>query len=163
MSIESIVIILMWGIGLVSFLFIPKNRMRRFILAHLFCQSLTWLSSLFHVQFDLLTFPFREFPNATDLLVTTEYFFYPTFCAFYIIFEPKGNYLFRLIYLSFWITVVTMIDLLVERYTNLIEYVHYSWYWTWMNFFILFALTNILYQWFFKDKALFREDEGVTR
>ncbi|QCJ41389.1 hypothetical protein FAY30_05475 [Bacillus sp. S3] len=164
MSINNIVIILMLVIGLISIIFfIPKNRRRRFILSYLFCQSLTWISSMFHAQFDLLSFPAREFPYATDLLITTEYFFYPIICGFYINFEHKVNYFYRFFYLSIWVSFLTVIDGLIERYTDLIEYVHYAWYWTWLDFFCLFAISNYLYKRFFKDKSLFRSDKEITR
>ncbi|WP_169802783.1 CBO0543 family protein [Neobacillus soli] len=165
MPIEYLIIILMWVIGVISFVkFTPKNHHRRVIFAVLVCQSLTWLNTLFHVKFNLLSFPVRELPKATDVLVTTEYLFYPLVCGFYIISVPKkvNNYL-RPFYLSLWVSGLTIFDVIIEKYTNLIVYVHYDWYWTWLDFFCLFAVVNIIYHWFFKEKAQPREDKEATR
>jgi hypothetical protein len=164
MSVEFVILIAMWAIGIISFLiFTPNRHRRKLIFGYLVCKTLTWLSTLFHVKFNLLIFPIREFPKATDLLLTTEYFFYPLLCGFYIIHEPKLNYFVRFLYLSLWISILVIIDVMIEKYTNLIEYIHYDWYWTWLNFFCIFALSNMIYHWFFREKTLFRDDKRVTQ
>jgi hypothetical protein len=164
MSVEFVILIAMWAIGIISFLiFTPSRHHRKLIFGYLVCKTLIWLSTLFHVKFNLLIFPIREFPKATDLLLTTEYFFYPLMCGFYIIYEPKLNYFIRFLYLSSWISILVIVDVMIEKYTNLIEYIHYDWYWTWLNFFCLFALSNKIYRWFFREKTLFRDDKRVTQ
>lgn len=168
MSIDYIVIILMWVIGILAFIFLtPKNHYRKVLFALLLCQAFVWISSLLHVKFHLLAFPVREFPKATDVLVTTEYFFYPLLSGFYIVFEPKPKHkrslAIRAVHLSIWTSGLVLIDHLLEKYTNLIEYLHYAWYFTWIDFFCIFAVTNLIYQWFFKDKAHFPEDREVAK
>jgi hypothetical protein len=164
MNTEFVILIIIWVVGLISFfLFTPKRKHRNLIFGYLVCKTLTWISTLFHVKFNLLIFPFREFPKATDLMLTTEYFFYPLMCGFYIIYEPKLKYLGRFFYLSLWISVLVIIDVMMEKYTNLIEYIHYDWYWTWLNFFCIFALSNRIYHWFFSEKTLYRDDKRVTQ
>ncbi|MFB5193661.1 CBO0543 family protein [Neobacillus sp. KR4-4] len=163
MSVDYAVIILMWVIGIFTYIFFtPKKRYRKVAVTALICQSLLWLNSLVHVEFDLIAFPVREFPKATDLLITTEYFFYPLLCGFYLAYEPKHSLRIRLIYLCSWISIITLYDFILVKFTNLIEYVHYAWYFTWIDFFCIFAVTNFVYQWFFKNKKLFRmEQEAV--
>ncbi|WP_396953728.1 CBO0543 family protein [Neobacillus mesonae] len=164
MLLEYKVIILLWITGLISLIkFVPKNRRRRMSFAVLLCQAFTWLSSMFHVKYHLLSFPVKEFPKATDLLITTEYLLYPLIFGFYIIYEPKKSILSRISYLSFWISILTVLDVLLEKYTDLIEYVHYDWYWTWVNFFALFSISNIIYQWCFTDLPLLRKHERTIR
>ena len=157
MSVDYIIIILMWVIGIIAFIFLtPKKRYRRVLVTALICQTFLWVNSLVHVEFNLLAFPVREFPKATDLLITTEYFFYPLLSAFYVAYEPKGSLRIRLIYLSVWISFIAFYDQMLVNYTNLVEYVHYAWYFTWIDFFCIFAVTNWIYQWFFKNKEFFR-------
>lgn len=164
MTVDVLVLILMWVIGLLSFIFFtPKNRKRRFILAFFICQTLTWLDSLLLVKFHLIAFPVREFPKASDLLLTVNYFFIPLLCGFYIISKPKRNYFVRLVYLSIWVTGTVLLIVLLEKYTNLIEYIHYAWYWSWLDFFGVYTISKGLYQWFFKDMALFQTDEGAVQ
>lgn len=164
MSNEFLLVILMWIIGLISFiLFTPKNRRRRLIFAFLVCKTIAWLNNLLQVKFNIILFPFREFPKASEVLVTTGYFVYPLLCGFYIIFEPKVNLISRFLYLIIWTTGLTVFEVILETYTNLIKYIHFAWYWTWVDFFCLFALTNIIYQWFFRDKTLFKEDREIVQ
>jgi hypothetical protein len=164
MSRDYTVIILIWVIGIIAYLFLtPKNRYRKVLFALLLCQTFVWVSSLLHVKYHLLAFPVREFPKATEVLVTTEYFFYPLLSGLYIIFEPKRSLAIRIIYLSLWISGLTVMDVMLEKYTNLIEYVHYAWYLTWIDFFCIFVVTNLIYQWFFKDKAHFHVDREAVK
>lgn len=164
MTVEVLVLVLMWVIGILSFLIItPKDRKRRFLLAFLICQALTWLIALLLVKYNRISYPVREFPKATDIQVTLNYLFYPLICGFYIIFEPKRNYWVRILYLSLWVSGLVLSIVMIEKYTNLITFVHYAWYWSWLNFFCLFTVSNLLYQWFFKDKALLQSDKGATQ
>jgi hypothetical protein len=164
MSKDYTVIILIWVIGISAYLFLtPKNRYRKVLFALLLCQTFVWVSSLLHVKYHLLAFPVREFPKATEVLVTTEYFFYPLLSGFYIIFEPKRSLGIRFLHLSLWISGLTLMDVMLVKYTNLIEYVHYAWYLTWIDFFCIFAVTNLIYQWFFKDKAHFHADREAVK
>ncbi|WP_144555412.1 CBO0543 family protein [Bacillus sp. X1(2014)] len=163
MSVDYIFILAMWVSGVMAYMFLtPKNQYRKLLFSLLTCQSLLWLNSLIHVEFNLLAFPVREFPKATDLLITTEYFFYPLLCGFYIGYEPKRSYKIRLIYLSVWISFLTVYDVILVKYTNLIEYVHYAWYFTWIDLFCIFAVTNWIHQWFFKNKENFRVEQEAA-
>jgi len=163
MSLEIIILILIWTIGVLLFVCFTQKRKRKFLLAFLFCQSFTWISTLVYTSLDLIAFPTREFPIATDLLVTTEYFFYPLLCGFYIIYEPKVNFFFRIIYLSLFTSLLVLLDVILEKHTNLIEYVQYAWYWTWISLFCLYAFTNFIYHWFFQDHLLFRAEKRITK
>ncbi|MEH7085357.1 CBO0543 family protein [Neobacillus drentensis] len=164
MSVDYIFMIAMWVSGVMAYMLLtPKNQYRKLLFSLLVCQALLWLNSLVHVEYNLLAFPVREFPKATDLLITTEYFFYPLLCGFYIAYEPKRSFRIRLIYLSIWISFLTLYDVILVKYTNLVEYVHYAWYFTWIDFFPIFAVTNWIYQWFFKNKELFRMDQEEAK
>jgi hypothetical protein len=163
MSKEALVLVLIWVVGISTFvLFIPKNSRRRFIFAYLSCQSITWLNYLILLQLNFLSFPIREFPIATDILFTTASFFYPLIFAFYKHYELKVENLSRLLYLFIWISGITFFDKMIELYTNLLSYLNYTWYWSWLDFFCLFALSHVIYQWFFIDNDLFQKDRETT-
>jgi hypothetical protein len=164
MSLNYIVMILMWVIGIFAFIFVtPRKSHRKALIALLVSQALLWVSSLIHVEFHLIAFPVREFPKATDLLLVTEYVFYPILTALYIVYEPKRSNAFRLIYLSIWTSVIVVIDLLLVHFTDLLEYTDYKWYFTWISFFGLLAVTNVIFKWFFKDKKYFRVDREAAK
>lgn len=164
MSVDYVYLIIMWVIGIIAYLFLtPKKHYRKMLFTLIVCQSFLWLNSLIHVEFNLLDYPVREFPKATELLITTEYFFYPLLCGFYIAFEPKRSIMGRFIYLSIWISALALYDLILVNYTNLIDYVHYAWYFTWMDYFCIFAVTNLVYHWFFKGKEQYHTDREAAK
>ncbi|MCD9021498.1 CBO0543 family protein [Cohnella silvisoli] len=163
MTLERRVLIMIWIASIIAVvLFIPKHKRREAIVVLLTCQAITWLNGILHVEFGLLAFPVREFPRATKLLFTSEYMMYPLMCAFYFIYEPHSRKLLRLPYLVAWISGLTMVDVMIERYTNLIEYVNYFWYWTWIDFFLIFLLTNVYCKWYFKP-GVFKIDRSTAR
>jgi hypothetical protein len=164
MSVDYVYLIIMWVIGIIAYLFLtPKKHYRKMLFTLLVCQSFLWLNSLIHVEFNLLAFPVRELPKATELLFTTEYFFYPLLCGLYVAYEPKRSLRIRVFYLSIWISALTLYDLILVNFSNLVEYVHYAWYFTWIDFFCIFAVTNWVYQWFFKDKEHFLTDREAVK
>lgn len=164
MSVDFLVILLMWVGAILSSLFLtPKNCHRRLLFATILCQTFTWLNSLILVKLGLLSFPAREFPHASELPFTLKYLFYPLICGFYIIYQPKKNKYYPLLYQLLWVSSLTILEVLMEKYTNLIKYIDFTWYWSWIDIFCLFTITNIIYKWFFHDKTLFREDREIVR
>lgn len=160
---EYLILIMMWILGLLSLYLIPKKKFPIAIFALLSCQALTWLNCLIHVKYQLIAFPVREFPKATDVLLTTDFLIYPLICALCYILEPKGKWFIRFSSFVFWISILTIIDFLLEKYTDLIEYVHYNAIWTWINFFLIFMIMRFCTRWFFKDIRLFQADWRATR
>lgn len=126
------------------------------------CQSITWVNTMIQVKYGLLTFPVREFPKASDVLFTSEYIMYPLMCAFYYIYEPKSGKLLRFVYLAGCISFLTLVDNVIANYTDLIHYTKYSWYWTWINFFLIFLVVNVFCKWFFKP-GVFTQDRRTAR
>lgn len=67
--------------------------------------------------------PVREFPKATDIPLTLDYFFYPVlFAIYYVNKKAKGGLWSRCIYFFVWISVISLFDNVIERYTDLLEY-----------------------------------------
>ncbi|MDV2583751.1 CBO0543 family protein, partial [Alkalibacillus haloalkaliphilus] len=79
-----------------------------------------------------LSAPVREFPKATDLPLTIDYFFYPVlFSIFYVKKRERGRPWSRISYFFVWISVITLLDVVRERYTGLLEYKLLTWYGMW--------------------------------
>lgn len=76
MQIEHIILAAMWVFGFLGFiLFIPRKNIRHGLLAYLMFQAIIWLCDMPAFEFGLLSAPVREFPKATDLAITINYFF----------------------------------------------------------------------------------------
>lgn len=160
LSFERFVLISIWAVGLTACLMIPANKRREGWIAFLMCQAISWISALLEVRLGWIAFPVREFPKATDLGVTTEFFFYPLCCTLYFVFEPLRKLSLRVLYLLIWSIGLAVFDGLLSLYTDLLEYGRYAWYWSGFDFAIAFALTNVYTRWFFKSSAM-RTERGT--
>lgn len=74
-------------------------------------------------------------------------------CAIFNMNYPENkNRLMKFFYIIFHSGILTFGEVLVERYTNLIKYIKWKWYWS----FITIGLTNyssrLFYRWFFKEE-----------
>lgn len=160
MWVERSVLVLMWLSGAAaSVAFIPPHKRREGALAFLVFQAIIWLCDLFVFRYGLFSAPVREFPKATDLSITIDYFFYPVmFAVFYVRRKEKAGYVRRAARLVLWISCLTLYDILIERYTDLLVYGKATWYLMWLYLLLLYCVSHLFCDWFFKDRALFRAD-----
>lgn len=160
MLMERLILVAMWLFGFVGlFLFIPQKDRRKGFLAFLMFQAVIWLCDIPAFKYDLLRAPVRELPKATDLPLTIDYFFYPVlFAIYYVHRSSKGNLWSRITYFFVWVSVISLFDILIERYTDLLEYEFLKWYGMWMYIVFLFYVSQVCCNWFFKDKALFQAE-----
>lgn len=151
MSKDIIVIVTIWVLAIIaSILFIPRHRLAEAIFVYILANSFTWINALIHLELGLISFPVREFPKATDLSATLDYFGYPLLMTLYVLYEPKTKWLYQLLYMAIWVSGLVASDQLLVRYTNLVKYDSYSWYWTWLDFFIIFLCVRLITKWFFR-------------
>ena len=114
-------------------------------------------------KYNLLKAPVRELPKATDLPLTIDYFFYPVlFSIFYVHRRVKGSLGSRITYFFVWVSASSLLDIVIERYTDLLEYEFLKWYGMWMYIGFLFYISQVCCNWFFKDKALFLGERWGT-
>ncbi|WP_159883804.1 CBO0543 family protein [Paenibacillus puerhi] len=151
MTIDRLVLVLLWLLSaMLAFLFIPRRHIRVAVISFLACQALLWVSSLSLSQYKILEFPVREFPKATHLLVTTQYFFYPFLCCLYVVNEPVHRRTINWILLLSLTGAVVLIDVLLVSFTHLVHYERYTWYWNWIVFTGQFAAARAYCYWFFR-------------
>lgn len=164
MSFDYIILSFVWMIGFAIFvIFTPKHQKQRMIIAALLFQCLSWLNSLIHLELELIAYPIREFPEASDVLFATEYFLYPILYGLYIIHEPKRNFSIRFLYLLAVISGLVGVELVFVHFTNLVVYIHYAWYLEWIVFFIMFVVANYVYHWFHDENSLLKEEERMSQ
>ncbi|MED3550978.1 CBO0543 family protein [Cytobacillus praedii] len=164
MKIEYFILAAMWIFGFISFiLFIPRKERRKGFLALMIFQAFIWLCDMPSFKYGLLSAPVREFPKATDLSITINYFFYPVmFSIFYVKRRVRGSAWARFKYFFVWISVLTLFDIVIERYTDLLEYGYLTWYGMWIYIGLLFCVSQVCCNWFFKDKAFFQAERRET-
>ena len=157
-----IILIVAWVITVIMLLlFIPKNKVREALLIFHGKQVITWVFGLTVVQFKLIEYPVRLFPYANKSSFTFEYLSYPAICAVFNINYPIGKSNIRkfMHYFSF-VTTITAFEILCEKYTNILTYLHWTWYVTWITLFLTFFIVRKYYLWFFNYNN-YKEGESL--
>lgn len=132
--------------------FIPKNKIREAQVGFLGKLVITWLLGLTVVECGLIEYPARLFfREANKTSFEFEFFIYPSICAIFIVNYPEKKSSFgQFMYYFYYCTSLTVIEVIVEKYTNILNYIHWSWYITWISFFITFYVNKKYNDWFFR-------------
>ncbi|WNF38280.1 CBO0543 family protein [Bacillaceae bacterium IKA-2] len=156
MSKDRGILILIWlvTIGLL-YNYIPKNKIRHAVLVYLFKQTITWFFGMFVVEMKLIKYPIKLFfENTNKASFSFEYFFFPSLCAIFNLNYPeKKNKIIKLLYYFFHTGLLTGLEVILERYTNLIKYIKWKWYWTFITIGSTYYLSRRFYLWFFKSEV----------
>ncbi|WP_395947785.1 CBO0543 family protein [Bacillus sp. X1(2014)] len=132
---------------------------------------LTWLVSIFLTYFGLYDPPFRLFKHATKIAVGLnlleypvrelakvngtsflyEFFLFPVVTIFFCIYYPQTSKRWKkFIYISAFSTGLTIPEVIIVQYTNLIKYLKWEWYYTWTSVYATLFLAWVFYKWYFK-------------
>lgn len=135
--------------------FIPKDKIRLALVAFLFKQVITFLTGIVVVELGLLEYPVRLFASVNRTSFTYEYFAFPVVCAAFNVWYPNNrSALAQVGYYVGYSSVLTIVEAMIEKYTDLINYVHWEWYITWITICVTFFMTRLFCVWFFaKPKA----------
>jgi hypothetical protein len=145
------ILLSVWVITIGLIFIIPRDKKRLAIVAFLFKQFITWFTGLVVVEYKLLSYPIRLFAEVNRASFTYEYFVYPLICGIFNVFYPNDrSKLYKFGYYFAYCTVLTIPEIFIEKYTNLIVYLQWSWYWTWITLFITFMMSRGFCVWFFK-------------
>jgi hypothetical protein len=154
MTVEWTILILVWITTFSLFFFVPRQKFRLAQVAILFKQMITWLLGLVVVELGLIEYPVRLFAAVNRSSFTFEFWAYPVVCGLFNARYPeKRSLLFKLFYYSSYCTVMTVVEVLIEKNTDLIKYIHWSWFWTWITLFVTFYMSRTFCKWFFSLRA----------
>ncbi|CAM4404595.1 CBO0543 family protein [Paenibacillus tarimensis] len=129
---------------------IPKDRRRQAHAVFLFQGFMTWILGLFVVEMGWLDYPVREFNRGTQTSFLFEYLAYPTVTAYFNVYFPAGRPVIRrLLYTGAYCTAITVPEIFLEKYTGLIEYHTWTWYWTFISLYLTLMLSRWFHNWFF--------------
>jgi hypothetical protein len=142
-----------WSITLFSLVLLPKQRRHEASIVFLFMQFIAWSLGLVVAELDLIEYPVREFPSVNKTSFTFEFLVFPVFSVFYVLYYPVDrSWWKRFLYTSIIITVSMISELLFVKYTELIRYIHWKWYYSWISVYATLELVRMFHRWFFKLK-----------
>ncbi|MCB2295656.1 hypothetical protein LGK95_19455 [Clostridium algoriphilum] len=135
MNIDVILIIAGWiFIASSLVILIPKNKIREAQVVFLFIQCITWVLGLLVAQFSLIEYPARSFfPHASTTSFSFEYFVYPSIYTIFTFKYPEKKSVFiQFMYYFYCCTTLTVTEVIAEKYTNLLKYINWDWYISWI-------------------------------
>jgi len=151
--VEKIFFLSSWTVIFISLWFIPKEKRANASVIFLITQLFTWIFGLSVVELGWLEYPVRELAKTNATSFSFEYFTLPVIAIFVVLYYPEHKPLKnRLFYVCSFSSVLTIIEFFVEKYTLIIDYRSWEWYWTWISVTLLFYLVLNIYRWFFKIK-----------
>lgn len=153
MSKDKNILVMIWVVTMgLLYIYIPKNKMRHGWLAFFFQQMITWLFGLYVSEKKLIKYPIRFFKKANKSSFSFEYFLFPAFSAIFNVNYPENkNGIIKFLYYAFHSGLITGVEVLAEKYTNLIKYVKWKWYYSFITIWITYYMSRLFYRWFFRD------------
>lgn len=151
MRIEWWILISVWVVATGMLFFIPKNKIRLAVVAFLFQQVITFLIGLVVVEFGLLEYPIRFFASINRTSFTYEYYAFPVICAAFNVWYPNNRSTF--IQVGYYVgvgSVLTIAEVIIEKYTELITFIHWEWYTSLISICLALFIARLFCVWFFK-------------
>lgn len=150
MKLEGMLLTAAVMVSFISLAFTPKNKLLQLQFVLLFVQLPTWLLGLSAVQMGLLEYPYRELASVNRTSFIFEYIILPVLCAHVNNHYPwRASSLTKAVYLASIGLLMTGVEVVLERYTILIRYTGWEWYWSWITVVFIFWLTQKTVAWFF--------------
>jgi len=150
-KIENFILITVWVVSFISLLFINKDKYRKASFIFLFAQAPAWIFGVLVVEHGLLKYPYRYFKRANFTSFTFEFLILPIISIFFNIYYPQNETkIKKFIYCSIYSSSLTIFEVTLEKYTNLIKYTGWKWYWTWITICMFLHFVRLVYVWFFQ-------------
>ncbi|WP_110111808.1 CBO0543 family protein [Bacillus sp. CGMCC 1.16541] len=146
-----LIVILLFSVVLL-FLFVPRKKVRDAVIIAIFLQFITWPAGLLAVEMEWIHYPVQLFPKENQFnrsSFTFEFFLFPVVAILFSIYYPKQASWWRImLYTIGFVGAFTLIEVIVEQTTNLVQYDEWKWYWTFISVTIALLLNHIYYRWF---------------
>jgi len=151
---DKVILYSSWIITLIGvFILMPKDRVREAMVVFMFKQLLTWIMGLFVVEFHLIEYPIRMLSRATTTSFSFEYIIYPALSVIFVLRFPENKpILYKIAWYLFFPSWMSAAEVLIEHNTNLIRYIHWDWYLTWLSLLVTFFFSRVYYLWFFRKR-----------
>jgi hypothetical protein len=157
MRIEWWILISVYAVAVGILFFIPRNKIRLAVAAFLFMQVITFLAGLVVVELGMIEYPVRLFASVNRSSYDYEFFLLPIIGIAFIVWYPNGRSVpIQLGYYAGYSSVLTLLEVLIEKYTELVKYIHWEWYYTWITVCVSLVLARLFCVWFFAKEGAVR-------
>lgn len=155
MKIELIILISACLISLLSIFLIPKTKRIQAQFVFLFVQFPAWVLGLSAVELKLLEYPYRELSSINRTSFIFEYFILPVVCVHLNARFPEHASIVKKLGLYIGVaSIFTLAEFILERYTEVIKYTGWEWYWTFLSVWFILWVSRVITLWFFGKKKL---------
>lgn len=132
-------------------IFIKRKNFLQAIVSFLFMQVPSWLFGALVVQGGLIEYPIGFLNIAYRASFSFEFFILPAVSSIFNVHFPKHKpWIFKVIYTLSFPTLITIAEVLLEKHTELIKYIHWTWYLSFITLTITLFISYWFYIWFFK-------------
>jgi len=139
---------------IIAWRFIPKEKARDAFILYLVIQFITWPTGLLVVEMKWIEYPIQLLPDDNHDYKSSiyfEFFLFPlTAILFNFHYPETKKLLFQVLYYLVIAGFFTAIEFMLERYTKLVEYHQWQWYWSYSSVIFVLFLSHTYYQWFKK-------------
>jgi len=152
MSKEMIILASAWIVTIVLLiLFINKKKLLDAQFSYLSMQVPTWLLGALVVQKRLIEYPVGLLETTYKASFSFEFFIFPAVSAIFNVNFPRNKSMFiKILYTISFSGAISVGEFILEKYTELIKYINWAWYWSFIGMTICLLLNYYYYRWFFK-------------
>lgn len=144
---EKLLLLALFLIGSALLFFsLKKPLFKDWILIFLMSAYLSTFFGVLVVEEKMLQYPIRILSKYFDTNLLYEYFLFPVVCIYFYQTTYHSRYISIALQCALYTTALTIIEVLFERYTKLIEYHTWTWMHTFISTFLLMICIRILMQ-----------------
>ncbi|MGG4489903.1 CBO0543 family protein [Metabacillus idriensis] len=134
--------------------FVPKEKAREAWVPFLSMSSLTWAAGLFVVQKGWIYYPVQLLSKENQVnesSFTFEFFLFPVLAILFSLHYPSSKKIqSKWLYAIVFSGVFTIAEVILEKYTNAVEYDEWKWYWTFFSVMLALMMNHQYVIWFKK-------------
>lgn len=134
---------------------VPIEKAREAWLLFLSLQVITWIAGLFAVEMRWIEYPVQLLPDANKYNKTSfsfEFFLFPMIAIIFSLYFPKSNKIkVKILYYLLFAGLFTVIEVILQKTTNLVMYHQWKWYWTLISLILVLYINHQYYLWFKKQ------------
>ncbi|MFB9324706.1 CBO0543 family protein [Paenibacillus aurantiacus] len=147
--------VILYGVWILTtillIVFINRTNWIQAQISFLFMQVPSWLFGSLVVQGGLIEYPVGFLKIAYRASFTFEFFVFPAVSAIFNTYFPrKKHWVIKTLYILGIPGLMTAGEVYLEKHTELIKYLHWAWYWSYLTMTATLLLSYGYYLWFFR-------------